>query len=95
MSTKSLIAKSAALAALTLTVVGGTGLAASPAEAGFKKHHHHGFRVVIGAPLVYGGYGYGYRAYHGGRPCAWMYRRAVNTGSSYWWKRFHQCRYGY
>jgi hypothetical protein len=94
MSTKSFVARSAALAALALTVVGG-GLAASPAEAGYKKHHHHGFRIVIGAPLVYGGYGYGYRAYRGHRPCYWLYRKAQNTGSRYWWKRFHQCRYGH
>jgi len=86
MSTKSLVAKSSALAALTLAVVGG-GLAASPAEAGHK--HHHGFRVIIGAPLVYGGYGY-----HNHRPCYWLYRKAQYTGSHYWWKRFHQCRYG-
>jgi hypothetical protein len=93
MSTKSFAAKSAALAALALTVVGG-GLTAAPAEAGWKKHKH-GFHVVIGAPFVYGGYRHRYRGYHGHRPCAWMYRRAVNTGSPYWWNRFHQCRYGY
>lgn len=87
-----ILAKSAALAALTLTVVGGSGLAAPQAEAGWKKHKH-GFHVVIGAPLVYGGYGYS--SYHGDRPCYWLYRRAVNTGSHYWWKRFHQCRYGH
>ena len=86
MSTKSLVAKSSALAALTLAVVGG-GLAASPAEAG-HKHHHHGLRVIIGAPVVYGGYGY-----HNHRPCYWLYRKAQYTGSHYWWKRFHQCRY--
>lgn len=86
MSTTSLIAKSSALAALTLAVVGG-GLPASPAEAGYK-HHHHGFRVVIGAPVVYGGYGY-----RNHRPCYWLYRKAQYTGSHYWWKRFHQCRY--
>lgn len=93
MSAKSFIANSAALAALTLTVVG-SGIAASPAEAGYK-HHHHGFRVVIGAPLVYGGYGYGYRNYYGDRPCAWLYRKAQYTGSHYWWNRFHQCRHGH
>ena len=94
MSTTSFITKSAALAALTVAVVGGSGLAASQAEAG-HKHKKFGVHLSFGAPIVYGGYGYGYRAYHGHRPCAWMYRRAVNTGSPYWWKRFHQCRYGY
>lgn len=91
MSTTTILAKSAALAALTLTVVGGAGIASSPAEAGHKHHHHHGFRVIIGAPVVYGGYGY----YNADRPCYWLYRKAQNTGSHYWWKRFHECRYGY
>ena len=88
MSTPSILTKSSALAALTLAVVGG-GLAATPASAG-HKHHHHGFRVIIGAPVVYGGYGY-----YNHRPCYWLYRKAQNTGSHYWWKRFHQCRYGH
>jgi hypothetical protein len=88
MSTTTILAKSAALAALTLTVVGAAGLASAPAEAGYK-HHHHGFRVIIGAPVVYGGYGY-----YNHRPCYWLYRKAQYTGSHYWWKRFHQCRYG-
>jgi hypothetical protein len=92
MSSKSFVAKSAALAALTLAVVSAGGVTATPAEAGYKKHHH-GFRIVIGAPLVYGGYGY--RTYHRGRPCYWLYRKARNTDSRYWWKRFHQCRYGH
>jgi hypothetical protein len=24
--------------------------------------------------------------------CAWLYRRAVTTGSSYWWRRYRLCR---
>lgn len=90
MPTTTILAKSSALAALTLAVVGG-GLA-TPASAG-HKHHHHGFRVIIGAPVVYGGYGYS--GYSGHRPCYWLYRKAQNTGSPYWWKRFQECRYGY
>ncbi len=94
MSIQSFLTKSLAVAALSFTVVGGSGLASAPAEAGYK-HHHHGIRVVIGAPLVYGGYGYnyGYRAYGDG--CGWLYRKAAHTGSHYWWKRFHQCRHGW
>jgi len=39
---------------------------------------------VLGyAPFV-GGYAYG-----GG--CAYFYRRAVATGSSYWWSRYYDC----
>lgn len=95
MSTKSFAIKSAALAALALTIVGGTSLAATQAEAGFKKHKKFGVHLSFGAPIVYGGYGYGYHGYHGHRRCGWLHRRAVNTGSPYWWKRFHQCRYGW
>lgn len=97
MKIQSILTKSFAVAALSLAVVGGSGLASAPAEAGYKKHHH-GVRIVIGGPLVYGGYGYGHRAYgysSYGDGCRWMYRKAVHTGSHYWWKRFNQCRYGW
>jgi opacity protein-like surface antigen len=41
-----------------------------------------------GPPVVgYGWYGRGY-----GR-CGWLHRRAVYTGSPYWWHRYHECRY--
>jgi hypothetical protein len=93
MSIQSFLTKSLAVAALSFAVIGGSGVGATPAEAGFKKHHHHGFRIVIGAPLVYGGYGYRYRHYGDG--CRWLHRKAIHTGSPYWWKRFHQCRYGW
>jgi len=91
MSIKSALTKTAALAALSLAVVGGSGLAAPQAEAGHKhKHHKHfGVGIVLGAPIVYGGYGYHSRG------CGWLYRKAEETGSKYWWKRFHQCRYGW
>ncbi len=91
MKIQSILTKSLAVAALSFAVVGGSGLGATPAEAGYKKH---GVRIVIGAPLVYGGYGYyGYRSYGDG--CGWLHRKAIHTGSHYWWKRFHQCRYGW
>jgi hypothetical protein len=32
-------------------------------------------------------YGYGY-----GDGCYWMKRRAVHTGSHYWWRRYRDCR---
>ena len=95
MSIKSTLIKSASLAALSLAVIGGSGLASSQAEAGHKHKHFGkiGVGIVLGAPVVYGGYGYGYHGYHV-RRCGWLYRKAVNTGSKYWWKRFHECRYG-
>ena len=27
---------------------------------------------------------------HGGG-CGWLYRNAINTGSSYWWNRYYEC----
>lgn len=89
MSFKSALGKTAVLAALSVAVIGGNGLASPQAEAGYKhKHKHFGVGIVLGAPIVYGGYGYAHR------PCYWLYRKAMNTGSKYWWKRFHECRYG-
>ena len=42
--------------------------------------------IAIGtAPLWYG---YGYSS--GG--CGWLRARAINTGSSYWWRRYRACR---
>ncbi|MFN3745798.1 MAG: hypothetical protein ACK4TL_13935 [Hyphomicrobiaceae bacterium] len=93
MSITSALSKSAALAALSLAIVGGSGLAAPKAEAGYK-HKKFGVSVVLGAPIVYGGY-YGYHDYYGHRRCGWLYHKAKQTGSKYWWKRFHQCRYGW
>lgn len=91
MSFKSALTKTAVLAALSVAVIGGSGLASSQAEAGHKHKHFgkFGVGIVLGAPLVYGGYGY-----HAHRPCHWLYRKAMNTGSKYWWKRFYECRYG-
>jgi hypothetical protein len=53
------------------------------------RHFHHGRRVFIAAGYPYydDDYGYGY----GG--CGWLYRRAVATGSSYWWHRYQACLY--
>lgn len=46
-----------------------------------------GPRIVLGfgAPAYYG---YRYR-----RGCHWLKRRARNTGSRYWWRRYRNCRY--
>jgi hypothetical protein len=61
---------------------------------------HHGYRhrhFYFGAPLVFGGYYGGYYGnyYYGGEGCYWLRRRAVQTGSHYWWDRYHACRNGY
>jgi hypothetical protein len=50
----------------------------------------HGPRVFFAAGYPY--YDYDYVAYgYGG--CGYLYRRAVATGSSYWWHRYRACRY--
>ncbi len=49
--------------------------------------HRHGVFIAAGYPYYYD-YDYGY---YGG--CGWLYRRAVATGSSYWWHRYRRCEY--
>ena len=47
-------------------------------------HSHHGRR---GSDFgIYVGPSYGYSS-----NCAWLRRRAVATGSSYWWRRYRAC----
>jgi len=46
-----------------------------------RFHHHRRFTLV-------GGYAYG-------DGCYWLRRRALHTGSSYWWHRYQACRHGY
>lgn len=31
--------------------------------------------------------------WRGGGNCAWLRRKANQTGSAYWWRRYRQCRY--
>jgi hypothetical protein len=49
----------------------------------FHRRHFH-FR-----PFVYGGF------YYYGRSCRWLRWRAIETGSPYWWRRYHLCRRGW
>jgi hypothetical protein len=54
----------------------------------FRHHRHFRHRhLFVTAPLVYGYYGYD--------DCGWLRRRAVYTGSAYWWDRYNACLYGY
>jgi hypothetical protein len=60
---------------------------------GFPGHayRHHGHRFYP--------YGYGFLPYYyyGGDgyydDCAWLRRRAIATGSPYWWRRYEACIY--
>jgi len=49
------------------------------------RHHHHRF-IFLGAPYYYYGDNYYY-----GDGCYWLRRRALNTGSRYWWNRYYRC----
>ena len=60
--------------------------------AGPRIHHHHRhFRrgLVVGVPLA------AYGAYYYGSGCEWLRRRAIYTGSGYWWNRYYACVDGY
>jgi|GEM_PF-2979540 len=60
-------------------------LSASPAEAGKKKVNV--FINVGGGPYI-GGYGYG--EFGGG--CWWLKKKALKTGSAYWWNQYYLCK---
>jgi hypothetical protein len=50
------------------------------------SRHRGGVGIYIGP-----GYGYYYGDYDDS--CEWLRRRAIRTGSSYWWRRFRDCVY--
>ena len=57
---------------------------------GHHDHHfHHGRGVFVGYGFYDGYYDGDYYGY--GRGCGWLYRRAVVTGSPYWWNRYQNC----
>lgn len=63
--------------------------------AGDFNHHnkgHRGHRKFRGFAFYGAPYVYAYSAYGS---CDWLYRRAIATGSPYWWNRYYACRDGY
>jgi hypothetical protein len=55
-----------------------------------RHRHHRPIRRYYGygggaAVYLYNDWDYGYGN------CEWLYRRAVQTGSGYWWDRFEDC----
>jgi hypothetical protein len=96
------------VAVLAAIAVAALASAAQPAEA--RSHHHgaggwaphfakaphfafHHFRHHRRFAFV-GVYGYPYYDdYYEG--CYWLRRRALYTGSAYWWHRYYACRHGY
>ena len=58
---------------------------------GNKHARYHKYRFA-GYPLAY----YGYSNYdYWDNSCYWLRRRALNSGSSYWWNRYYACIDGY
>ncbi len=51
-------------------------------------HHFHHHRPIVGFYPYY----YSYYYYD---DCSWLRRRALYTGSPYWWERYNACRYAY
>lgn len=57
------------------------------------RHRHRGYRyrgwgsgIYLATPYVY------YGGYYGYGECGWLRRKAVRTGSRYWWRRYNRCR---
>ncbi len=81
----------AAVPASAVTVPGKSAVATEQATTQVRYgHRHHGghwrgprYGFSIGVPLYAGSY------YAG---CSWLHRRAVETGSRYWWRRYRECR---
>jgi len=48
-----------------------------------RFRHHRRFAVIGVYPYAYGD------------GCYWLRRRALFTGSPYWWRRYYACRSGY
>jgi hypothetical protein len=71
---------------------GFSGRSFSGARFSGGARHFRGRNLIIGAgvPLAYGAYYYGY-----GDGCYWLKRRAINSGSGYWWNRYYSCVNGY
>ncbi len=49
---------------------------------GFRRHHYR--------PRIYIAPSYGYY-----NSCRWLKRKALYTGSHYWWRRYQHCRRGW
>lgn len=74
---------------------GGGGRRLFSGGGGYRSYGHRRHRhwrpsrgIYFAAPYVtYRSYSYG--------SCRWLKRKAIRTGSSYWWRRYNRCRYNY
>jgi hypothetical protein len=49
-------------------------------------HHFHNRRFFVSNVFFFGGY-----PYYGYGDCYWLKRKAIITGSPYWWARYENC----
>jgi hypothetical protein len=57
---------------------------------GFRRHGFHHRRHHFYGPRFYVAPVYGYNS-----GCRWLKRKALYTGSHYWWRRYQRCRNDY
>ncbi|MBS0240866.1 MAG: hypothetical protein JSS20_01730 [Proteobacteria bacterium] len=63
-----------------------------PAFVHRRGDHDRGFIRSHGRRYGWGPGFWFYDGFYWG-DCNWLYRRAIETGSDYWWDRYQQCRY--
>jgi hypothetical protein len=81
---------------------GGSGKRFGGRHSGIGKQHFGGRRHHRGPKIRFRSRSHGYLPYYYGYynsyyddSCAWLRRRALRTGSSYWWRRYEDCRHDY
>lgn len=57
------------------------------------RGYRHVYRPRIRPYVYYSAPYYSHRYY--GSSCYWLKRKALRTGSRYWWRRYNACRYGW
>jgi hypothetical protein len=67
----------------------GPRFAAHEFHHGFNRdnfRHFHNRRFFVSTAFLFGGY-----PYYGYGDCYWLKRKAIITGSPYWWSRYEDC----
>jgi len=59
----------------------------------YGRYYRRSYRRRYGAPYIYLGPAYYGSRYYG--RCQRLRRRAIRTGSHYWWRRYRQCMRAY
>lgn len=86
--------KSVTAAVVAVTIA--TGAFAPPAQAMVRGGHFAaGVKFDLAAAFgadVHHAYSSGTKQKKKPDPCAWLKRKALQTGSQYWWTRYRDCR---